>query len=86
MKIVGIMSRKRNFDFLQGDEEPQRGKNTKGNNNMLEVPGTSSWYIEIKFGYFIHVLTKRFYLKDMQMDFTQQIQYLNLHDYRRATI
>ena len=86
MKIVGIMSRKRNF--VQGDEEPQRGKNTKGNNNMLEVPGTSSWRLnlEIKFGYFIHVLTKRFYLKDMQMDFTQQIQYLNLHDYRRATI
>ena len=32
LKVVGIMSRKRNSDVSQADEESQRGKKTKGNN------------------------------------------------------
>ena len=50
---------------------------------MLEASGTPFWYVEIKFDCFIHIFTE-FFFQDTQVDFTQQIQYLNLHDYRRA--
>ena len=57
------MSKKRNFDYLQADKGLQRGKNTKGNNHMLEAPEIVSWYIEIKSDYSVHIFTKRFFTR-----------------------